>query len=113
MSAAADLLRKVQRLVSEKKYRIRIHAVRHMIAEGFSEQNIIEAITGKCKILEDYPEESRCLVYGRFRFDEDEKIDTPLHVVCDYSQAGGIDIITGYIPQKPWWSSPTRRGKKL
>jgi len=38
---------RIKRLVKAGKYRIRIHAVRHMIEEGFSEANLIEAISGK------------------------------------------------------------------
>ena len=70
-----------------------------MIEEGFSEQNILEAITGKSRILEHYPDESRCLVSGSFSFGG--RTRSPLHVICDYANEGVIDIITAYIPQKP------------
>jgi hypothetical protein len=33
-----ELLDRIKRLVSEKHYRVKIHAVRHMIEEGFSEK---------------------------------------------------------------------------
>jgi hypothetical protein len=97
--------------MNAKKYRIRIHAVRHMIEEGFSEENIIEAIVGKSKIVENYLDELRCLIYGVFLLDE--QVRSPMHIVCDYSNEEVDDIITAYIPQKPWWLTPTRRGRTL
>jgi hypothetical protein len=32
----------------------------------FTEQDVITAVVGKSRILEDYPEESRCLIVGYF-----------------------------------------------
>ena len=104
-----ELLSSIRSLLLSTKYRIRIHAVRHMVEEGFTEQDIVTAIVGKSRILEDYPEENRCLVVGYFRLSE--KVRCPLHVVCDYSNAGALDIITAYIPDKPWWNTPTKRGR--
>jgi hypothetical protein len=98
-------------LVEARKYRVRIHTVRHMIEEGFSEDNLVEALTGKSKILEEYQDELRCLVLGYFKMSG--KVRSPLHIVCDYSSDEVIDIVTAYIPQKPWWLTPTKRGRIL
>lgn len=102
-----ELLPRIRSLLLSTKYRVRSHAIRHMVEDGFTEQDIITAVAGKSRILEDYPEESRCLVLGYFHLSE--KIRCPLHVVCDYSNAGVLDIVTTYIPDKPWWSTPTKR----
>jgi hypothetical protein len=102
-----ELLSRIRVLLLSTKYRVRIHAVRHMIEDGFTEQDIITAVTGKSRILEDYPEESRCLIVSYFHLSE--KVRCPLHIVCDYSNAGVVDIVTAYIPDKPWWSTPTKR----
>src|SRR6267143_7333802 len=96
-----ELLSRIKSLILSTKYRVRIHAVRHMVEDGFTEQDIITAVAGKSRILEDYPEESRCLVVGYFQLSE--KVRCPLHVVCDYSNAGVLDIVTTCIPDKPWW----------
>jgi Domain of unknown function (DUF4258) len=104
-----ELLPKIRNLISARKYRIRLHAVRHMVEEGFTERDIIAAIGGKSRILEDYSEESRCLIMGYFRLSD--KIRCPLHVVCDYSDSNVLDIVTTYIPEKPWWSTPRKRGR--
>ena len=109
MSVERELLKGIKRLVGARRYRVRIHAVRHMIEEGFGEADLLEAVAGKSKILENYPDESRCLILGQFSLSEG--LRSPLHVVCDYSHVMLVDIVTAYIPQRPWWVSPTRRGK--
>lgn len=111
MNAERDLLETIRRLVEAKKYRIRIHTVRHMIEEGFSEADLVEAMIGKNRIIENYSDESRCLVLGYFPMSE--KLRSPLHIVCDYSSDEVVDIVTAYIPQRPWWLTPTRRGRTL
>ena len=64
-----ELLATIKKLVKEGRYRIKIHAVRHMIEEGFSEKNIIDAILGESRIIEMYDEDKRCLILGRFLWD--------------------------------------------
>ncbi len=104
------LLEKIRKLVKSGRYRIRIHAIQHMIEEGFDEANIIEALTaGKSKIIEDYTDDCRCLILGKFHFTKNTA--SFLHIVCDYSMPDLVDIVTAYIPKKPWWLSPTKRGK--
>ena len=44
-------LENIRKLILAGQYRIRIHAVRHMLEEGFTEANIIESITGNSKIM--------------------------------------------------------------
>src|SRR5262245_16407868 len=105
-----ELLEKIKLLVVGAKYRIRIHAVRHMIEEGFTESDLVAALTGKSKILELYVDEQRCLILGSFKLSENVRL--PLHLVCDYSRDDAVDIVTAYIPQKPWWISPSQRGQQ-
>lgn len=109
MNDEKELLESIRRLVGAKQHRVRIHAVRHMIEEGFSEENILSALAGKSKLIENYPEDSRRLILGYFNLSDN--VRAPLHLVCDYSAENSVDIITVYIPQKPWWLTPTRRGK--
>ncbi len=108
MSVERELLFEIKRLVSARRCRVRIHAVRHMIEGGFGEADLLDAIAGKSKILENYPDESRRLLPGHFSLGE--SVRSPLHVVCDYSNAELVDIVTAYVPQKRWWASPTKRG---
>jgi hypothetical protein len=78
-----------------------------MIEEGFSEDQLIKAVSERARILENYPDEARCLIIGYFKLSE--KVRSPLHVVCDYSNPDLVDIVTAYIPDKPWWKTPTKR----
>jgi hypothetical protein len=103
-------LARIQEMVRTRRYRIGLHAVRHMIEEGFDENQLLEAVQGKLRVVEEYPEESRYLVLGYFHFTL--KTISPLHLLCDLSKLNGVDIVTAYIPQRPWWIGPTRRGRK-
>ncbi len=81
-----------------------------MLEEGFEEGDIIEALTSpRLRILEEYPEQQRCLVLGSYTVSP--RARSFLHAVCDYSDPEILDIVTAYIPQRPWWETPTRRGK--
>jgi len=80
-----------------------------MIEEGFDETGMIEAVMSGSRILENYMSEMRCLLLGCFWVSE--KVRQPLHVVCDYSNPRMVDIVTAYVPQKPWWNTPDKRGR--
>ncbi len=110
VSDERQLLQRIKALTAADCYRIRLHAVRHMIEEGFTEEDTVEALTGRSTILENYPEDLRCLVLGYFAVGGTVH---PLHVVCDYSNIGVVDIVTAYFPQKPWWATPSRRGRVI
>ena len=58
MEAEQGVLEKIRVLVGTGRYRIRLHAVRHMIEEGFDEGNVVEAVGGGSRVLEVYS--SRC-----------------------------------------------------
>lgn len=109
MESSQAIVNKLQERMRNNQYRIRLHAVRHMIEEGFDESHLVEAMLGKLRILEDYPDEGRYLILGYFHFTMGAK--SPLHIVCDLSNREWVDVVTAYIPQQPWWISPTRRGK--
>ncbi len=109
MSEHRVLIAKIKALVQAGQYRICLHAVRHMIEEGFDENLLLESVRGNLLMVEEYPEESRYLILGYFHFTP--KSRSPLHLVCDLSKPDIVDIVTAYIPQSPWWVSPTRRGE--
>lgn len=105
----AELLERIKLIVSVGNFRLGPHVTRHMYKEGLSENDLIEAMTGKCRILEHYPDESRCLVIGYFQMSGN--IQSPLHLVFEYSteDEDAVDIVTAYIPQKQWWVTPWQR----
>jgi len=93
MPSEPPLLERIAALARFGRYRLRLHAVRHMLEEGFEERNIIEALTGRGrKILEGYPEQHRCLVLGSCAMGRKSRIH--LHVVCDVSDEEVLDIVT-------------------
>jgi hypothetical protein len=109
MEVERDILEEIRALVRARRYRIRLHAIRHMIEEGFDERNVVEALRNGNRLLELYLHEKRCLLLGSFTVSE--KVRQPLHVVCDYSNPTVVDIVTAYLPQKPWWTTPSKRGR--
>lgn len=94
-----DQVAVIRNLVHEGRYRVRLHAVRHMIEEGFDENNMVEALAGRLSVLESYPEDARCLVLGHFHFTASTYCS--LHIVCDLSRKSLLDVVSAYIPQRP------------
>ena len=39
-------------------------------------------------------------------------VTSALHTLCDLSDERVVDIVTAYIPQRPWWATPTQRGRR-
>lgn len=97
MNQPYEMISEIQRRVKAENYRVRSHAVKPMIEEGFDEK----------QLLEEYSEGLRCLALGRFHFAANAI--SPPHIVCDLSL---LDIVTAYIPQRPWWNTPAHRGEK-
>jgi hypothetical protein len=110
MESQNNPITQIQSLVQAGNYRICLHTVRHMIEEGFDENHLLQALRGKLQVIEEYPEDLRCLVLGHFDFTPNAR--SPLHLVCDLSNPSVLDIVTAYIPQRPWWIHPTQRGRK-
>ena len=109
-SSSGDLVDRIQKLVASTAYRVGLHAVKHMIEEGFDENQMIEALNGRIRVLEEYPDEHRCLILGRLDFTP--TTTSALHVLCDLINEAVLDIVTAYLPQRPWWATPTQRGRK-
>jgi len=99
----------IRALVRAGCYSIRSHAARHMIEEGFAEEQVVETVLVG-RIIEAYPEVQRCLILGFPHLTPFTKM--PLHVVCDTCDPEWIDFVSAYIPQLPYWESPSRRAKK-
>lgn len=84
-------LNEVRRLALEGKYFFYIHALTEAKKDGVTPEDAVHAIlTGE--VIEEYSDRQRCLVFAVLP----DKV--PLHVVCDYSQANMLLIVTIYIP---------------
>lgn len=105
-------IERIRALVLAGQYRNRSHCVRHMIEEGFDQNHLLEAVEGELQLIEVYPDEARYLVLGYFHFmPQSSRSQSPLHLVCDLTHPDLVDIVTAYIPQRPWWDNPKRRGE--
>lgn len=108
-----ELLENIKKTLRNGEYALRPHAITHILAEGFTESDISEAAENG-KILESYENENRCLIVGTFRISE--RTAEHLHIVIDYwfgtDMTGWIDIVTAYIPRRPFWETPYQRGRR-
>ena len=106
-----DIYDQIKDAVRRSHYALRPHAIIHMLSEGFCEDNVRESIENG-KILEIYEEENRCLIIGQFKITE--KLNEYLHIVIDYwnesKKIDWVDIVTAYIPRRPFWETPFKRG---
>ena len=102
-------LTQIRQFVQDGKYRVKAHALRHMMEDGFEESHVVEAV-GSGEILEDYEDEGRCLILGTFHWTL--KTTCSLHIIRDYSQSDRVEFVTAYIPQRPAWANARRRGRK-
>ena len=93
-------------------YLIKSHAVQHAIKEGFERKHIVEVILHGT-IIEEYPDDQRALVCGQTAIEEN--VAVYLHVVCEYTDAVYLEVVTAYIPDELAWESPPlkrRKGKR-
>jgi hypothetical protein len=98
-------IREIREKVQHEQYEISFHAEKERYEEDISIPDLEEAVANG-QILEDYPDDPRgpsCLVLGYVG-------QRPLHIVCGYTPARWIRIITVYIPKPPKWiDERTRR----
>ena len=97
----------IQEQVRQGKYEISFHAEKERYAEDIALFDI-ETTIFNGEILEDYADDPRgesCLILGHAE-------GRPIHVVCGYTSARFIRIITVYLPKPPKWQDErTRRAK--
>lgn len=89
-------IEEIRTKIRSGRFSIVDHALTEAFKDGISVNDILNCIANG-KIIEDYPERKRCLIYSMLDF------DIPLHVVVDYSWEEEIDIITSYIPDSNKW----------
>lgn len=86
----------VREYVQTERYEFYGHALIEAKKDGVRASDILHVLmTGK--IIEEYPDRGRLLVYGEM------PDQLPLHVVCDLSDDDVMYIPTVYIPSKEGW----------
>ena len=99
-------IEEVRDRVRHEHYEISFHAEKERYAEDITIYDLETAIFNG-EILEDYPEDQRgpsCLILGYSQ-------DRPIHIVCGYTPAQWIRIITVYLPMPPKWIDDKTRRK--
>jgi len=103
-----SMLEEIQNKILQRQYEFSKHAVDQSIIRDISVVEMEEVISGRCEIIEDYPDDKygpTCLILG---FTEDRR---PLHLQCSYPSRPLIKIITLYEPDPDLWVD-FRVGKK-
>lgn len=96
-------IRLLRSLFAQGRFTISAHGIPHRLKEGFSIADVVEAVEVG-RIIEDYPDRQRCLVWGTVRMEEGTVLD--LHVVCQVSNSEWVNVVTAYIPDPSEWESP-------
>lgn len=94
-------IKQIKNLVTQRKYRLTLHAEVERDAEEITLQEIEEAILSKdAEIIEDYPNDPRgpsCLILGFTRK------NFPLHIVCGIASQEILVMVTVYRPDVAEW----------
>ncbi len=94
------MLEEIRSKILQRQYEFSKHAVDQSIIRDISVAEVEEAISGRCEIVEDYPEDKygpSCLILGF------TKAGRPLHLQCSYPSRPLNKIITLYEPDKDLW----------
>ena len=86
----------VREYIGADNYEFYSHALTEAKKDGVEPEDVV-AVLLNGKIIEEYPERKRVLIYGIMQG------DCPLHVVCDLSDAQVMYIPTVYIPSEQEW----------
>jgi hypothetical protein len=94
------MLEEIRSKILRRQYEFSKHAVDQSIIRESSVEEVEEAISGRCEIIEDYPDDKygpSCLILGF------TKTGRPLHLQCSYSSRPLVKIITLYEPDSDLW----------
>lgn len=82
------------------EYAVSDHAIIEGRKDGIDPKTVekLEWIAINGKIIEEYPERSRILIYAEL---EENRI--PVHIVVDYSESEEPVIVTSYVPDSKHW----------
>jgi len=95
-----DMLEEIQGKMLQRRYEFSKHAVDQSIIRDISVAEVEETISGRCEIIEDYPDDKyvpSCLTLGF------TKGGRPFHLQCSYPSRQLIKIITPYEPDPDLW----------
>jgi hypothetical protein len=92
------MLEEIRNKILRKQYEFSKHAVDQTIIRSISVDEMEEAITGRCEMIENYPEDKygpSCLILGFTKAGR--------HIQCSFPSRPLIKIITVYEPDPELW----------
>lgn len=95
-----ELFDKIKDKIKNGDYAVSDHAIIEARKDGIDPKTVekLEWAALNGKIIEDYPERQRILIYAVLEGDE-----LPVHIVVDYSEHEEPVIITSYVPDSRYW----------
>ena len=94
------MLEEIRSKMLRRQYEFSKHTVDQSLIRNISVDEVEEAISGRCEIIENYPDDKygpSCLILGF------TKAGRPLHLQCSYPSRPLIKIITLYEPSENEW----------
>lgn len=94
------MLEEIRSKILRRQYEFSKHAVDQTIIRNIGVDEMEEAISGTCEIIEDYPDDKygpSCLILGF------TKAGRPLHIQCSYPTRLLIKVITLNEPDPDLW----------
>ena len=94
------MLEEIRSKILQRQYEFSKHAIDQSIIRNISVGEVEDAISGRCEIIEDYPDDKygpSCLILGFIR------AGRPIHIQCSYPSRPLIKIITVYEPDPDVW----------
>jgi len=95
-----SMLEDIRVKILSRQFEFSKHAVDQSIIRDITVVEVQQAISSRCEIIEDYPDDkygSSCLILG---FTDAGR---PLHIQCSYPSRPLIKIITLYQPDPELW----------
>ncbi|QTA89084.1 DUF4258 domain-containing protein [Desulfonema magnum] len=95
-----DIFEEILARFKSGEYAVSDHAIIEGRKDGIDPKTIkkLEYVAINGKIIEEYPERKRILIYS-----EIEEDNLPVHIVVDYSDLEEPVIVTSYVPDSKYW----------
>jgi len=95
-----NLFEQIKEKLKKGEYAISDHAIIEGRKDGIEPKTVekLEQAVINGKIIEEYKERKRILIYGEIYED-----NIPVHIVIDYSELQEPVIVTTYVPNKRHW----------
>lgn len=96
----SEYLENIREKFRNGEYAISDHAIIEARKDGIEPGTVsnLEWIAIHGKVIEEYPERERVLMYGSL-----QENNLPVHIVVDYAYPEEPVIVTAYVPESRYW----------